>query len=231
MRRWPMAFYSGLQARRLKRFERWICRTVDGVLSVSAADQRLLDRYGGASTFVVPNGVFVDDYLPAAAPHREPKSAGFHWQNGLSPKCGCDGMVQRQGAAASAAAAVSRQLSLSLWGAVRIDASRPWPRRRTFRSLAMSIRRCRICIGRPWSTVPLRMGSGTRLKILEAMAAGCAVVSSSVGAAGLHDDIWQAIEIADGEVDFAQAVLSLLEDERSAAGLGAAGQATSPRAL
>ena len=49
---------------------------------------------------------------------------------------------------------------------------------------------------------PLRMGSGTRLKILEAMAAGCAVVATSAAVAGLDDEARDALVIADSEADF-----------------------------
>ena len=64
--------------------------------------------------------------------------------------------------------------------------------------------------------VPLRMGSGTRLKILEAMAAGCAVVSTLVGASGLHHEVRQAMLIVDDATAFSQAVITLLEDPETA---------------
>ena len=67
----------------------------------------------------------------------------------------------------------------------------------------------------------LRMGSGTRLKILQAMAAGCAVLSTSIGAAGLNDEVRGALEIADDADDFAQAIAALLWDETRRRALGA----------
>jgi glycosyltransferase involved in cell wall biosynthesis len=54
------------------------------------------------------------------------------------------------------------------------------------------------------------MGSGTRLKILEAMASGCAIVATSVAAAGLNDDVKSALLLADDAQDFAEAVQHLL---------------------
>ncbi len=76
--------------------------------------------------------------------------------------------------------------------------------------------------------VPLRVGGGTRLKIYEAMAAGRAVVSTSVGAEGLEVHHGQDIVLADDPVAFAGAVTLLLQDvglrrryERAAATLAA----------
>lgn len=60
--------------------------------------------------------------------------------------------------------------------------------------------------------VPLRIGGGTRLKIYEAMAAGKAVVSTTVGAEGLDVHNEQDILLADSAVDFAERVIDLLRD-------------------
>src|SRR5439155_598375 len=59
--------------------------------------------------------------------------------------------------------------------------------------------------------VPLRVGGGTRLKILEAWAMGKAVVSTAVGCEGLaaHED--RNILIRDDPEDFAQAVRAVLQ--------------------
>lgn len=62
--------------------------------------------------------------------------------------------------------------------------------------------------------VPLRIGGGSRLKILEALAMGRAVVSTIVGAEGLdvvHD---QHVMLADDPTSFAQAVLQLLSNSK-----------------
>lgn len=60
--------------------------------------------------------------------------------------------------------------------------------------------------------VPLRVGGGTRLKILEAMALGTPVVSTSKGAEGLDVTAGQDILIADEPHAFVNAVLRLLDD-------------------
>jgi glycosyltransferase involved in cell wall biosynthesis len=56
--------------------------------------------------------------------------------------------------------------------------------------------------------VPLLSGSGTRIKILEAWAAGTAVVSTSLGAEGLPP----SLRIADGADNFERAIVELLND-------------------
>jgi polysaccharide biosynthesis protein PslH len=60
--------------------------------------------------------------------------------------------------------------------------------------------------------VPLRFGSGTRIKILEACAAGKPVVSTTVGAEGLGLESDKEIVVADDPADFARAVITLLGD-------------------
>lgn len=62
------------------------------------------------------------------------------------------------------------------------------------------------------AVVPLRSGGGTRLKILEAMAAGTPVVSTSVGCEGLDVTDGLDILIADDAAAFAMAVQRLLDD-------------------
>jgi polysaccharide biosynthesis protein PslH len=62
------------------------------------------------------------------------------------------------------------------------------------------------------AVVPIRFGSGTRLKILEAMAAGVPVVSTSIGAEGLDVRDNHNLLLADSPADFADAVLKLLLD-------------------
>jgi glycosyltransferase involved in cell wall biosynthesis len=60
--------------------------------------------------------------------------------------------------------------------------------------------------------VPLRLGGGTRLKIVEAMAMGLPVLSTSVGAEGLSAQSGEDILIADDPVSFSESVLRLLTD-------------------
>jgi glycosyltransferase involved in cell wall biosynthesis len=60
--------------------------------------------------------------------------------------------------------------------------------------------------------VPLRNGGGTRLKILEAMAAGIPVVSTSIGAEGLDVTDGGSIVLADRPEHFADEVIRLLRD-------------------
>jgi glycosyltransferase involved in cell wall biosynthesis len=77
----------------------------------------------------------------------------------------------------------------------------------------------KVCIA------PLLSGSGTRFKILEAWAAGRAVVSTTLGAEGLGARDGEHLLLADDPDDFADAVLRLWSDASLRARLGDAGRA------
>jgi glycosyltransferase involved in cell wall biosynthesis len=70
--------------------------------------------------------------------------------------------------------------------------------------------------------VPLRIGSGTRLKIFEAMAMGKAVVSTTIGAEGLPVRHGTDLLLADSPDDFARSVVNLLQDSAARQKLGRA---------
>jgi glycosyltransferase involved in cell wall biosynthesis len=71
--------------------------------------------------------------------------------------------------------------------------------------------------------VPIRSGSGTRIKILEAWAAGTPVVSTTLGAEGLPSD---AIALADSPESFAAKVSTLIASEPERERLANAGRET-----
>lgn len=79
------------------------------------------------------------------------------------------------------------------------------------------------------SVTPLRLGSGTRLKILESLAAGCPMVSTTIGAEGLDLVSGRDLLLADTPEHFAGAVVRLLEDRDYARALAAHGRATVSR--
>ncbi|HEV3332896.1 MAG TPA: glycosyltransferase [Bryobacteraceae bacterium] len=78
--------------------------------------------------------------------------------------------------------------------------------------------RCKIAV------VPVLAASGTRLKILEAWAAGLPVVSTTLGAEGLPVVDGQQILLADSALKFTEATARLLENEGLRASLGRAGR-------
>ena len=78
---------------------------------------------------------------------------------------------------------------------------------------------------RPWLThatamvVPLRIGGGTRLKIAEAMAMDCPVVSTTIGAEGLGLEHGGELLLADDTRAMVEACLGLVEDPAAAAAM------------
>ena len=73
--------------------------------------------------------------------------------------------------------------------------------------------------------VPLHVGSGIRIKILEAMAMGMAVVTTSVGGEGIAATPGVHFLVADTAEEFAAAIGSLLGDADRTAAIGRAARA------
>jgi glycosyltransferase involved in cell wall biosynthesis len=72
---------------------------------------------------------------------------------------------------------------------------------------------------------PLRVGSGTRLKVLEGLSTAKPVVSTTLGAEGLDVTDGEHLLLADDPAEMADAILRVIADEALAARLGAAGRA------
>jgi len=94
----------------------------------------------------------------------------------------------------------------------RIDLAGPVP------DAATELARAKVAI------VPLLAGSGTRIKILEAWAAGVPVVSTPIGAEGLPALDGEHLLLADSAAGFARAVSSLLANEMLRDEIGLAGR-------
>lgn len=75
------------------------------------------------------------------------------------------------------------------------------------------------------AVVPVRVGSGSRLKALEALAAGRPVVGTSIGLEGLGLRAGEQALVADDAPAFAAAVVRLVRDDGAASALAGAGRA------
>lgn len=73
--------------------------------------------------------------------------------------------------------------------------------------------------------VPLRVGGGTRLKVLDAMASGKAIVSTSIGCEGLDVVPGEHLRVADTAEEFARVTVGLLGDAEARRRLGAGARA------
>ena len=76
--------------------------------------------------------------------------------------------------------------------------------------------------GKQINVVPLRSGSGIRVKIIEAMAAGKAVVTTCVGAQGIEYTDGENLLIADTPEQFARQIKRLVDDQDYCANVGEA---------
>ena len=80
-------------------------------------------------------------------------------------------------------------------------------------------------MARAWAeVVPLRKGGGTRLKVLEALALGTPIVSTSKGVEGLALENNRHVLVADTPAEFAAATARLLSQPALRAKLAEAGR-------
>jgi polysaccharide biosynthesis protein PslH len=223
--RWPWAAYSAIQARRLRRFEAAVCQRADAVTCVSSEDAAALRRLvPRLQPDVVANGLNLALYLdyqpePAAS---APQQLVFTGKMDYRPNLD---------AALWFAAEVMPLVRAAVPNAefVIVGQQAPPRLRKLHGQFGISVTG-RVEDTRPFIggaaiyVAPLRMGGGTRFKLLEAMALARPVVTTALGAEGFSVQHGREVLIADRPDDFAQSVVSLLQDPARAAALGIAGQ-------
>lgn len=225
-RRWLAAGYSAVQAGRLARFERETLRAVDGVVAVSAEDAATLRALVGADLRVVvaANGLFLSEYAEVAGEAgMGPAGVVFTGKMDYRPNVDavvwfCEAIWPRVRAAIPEARFYI--VGQSPTAVVRALGSRPGV---VVTGAVADVKP--YIAGAAVYVAPLRMGGGTRFKLLEAMALGRAVVSTRIGAEGFAVMDGRELRLADGAGDFAGAVVDVLRDADQRAGLGERGRA------
>jgi glycosyltransferase involved in cell wall biosynthesis len=176
---------------------------------VSEVEKKLLEDFVPQcrNVHVIPNGIQTADYTDF--PHPTPQPDTLIFTGSLSYSANLDGMhwfltevypkvLMQNPAVKLIITGQSSNVSLPPVGNV---------------TLTGHVEDIRPLIASAWiSLAPIRIGGGTRLKILEAMALGTPVVATGKGAEGLQVKDGEHLLLADTPDQFSEAVNRLLQD-------------------
>jgi len=215
--------YNWLEYLKARRYEERSWRRFDACAVTSEREEAIIrDRIPGALTTTVSNGVDLDYFRPSAMPpnpdslvftgllsYRPNEEAVRFFVRKVFP------IIRRARPSAIFTAVgyanpsfmdeLAREPSVILTG--RVPDIRPY------------LERAQVVV------VPLRSGGGTRLKVVEALAAGKGVASTSLGCEGIAVEAGRHLLIGDSAEALAAATLQLLADPGLASSLGRAGRA------
>ncbi len=203
--------YLGIQWPKLRSFERSAMDKFDGCVVVSETDKQLLREMGiNNKLFVVPNGTDTEFFKPRGKAkiensvlwighmdvHTNKDAVLYFWREiyPLLRKRYPQVQMTFVGTAPPKEIADAAKEDAQIKATGFVEDIRPY----VDESAVM--------------VVPIRIGSGTRLKILDAMAMGKAIVSTSVGCEGLNVTHGKNILIADDPEEFTNRTIGLLKN-------------------
>jgi len=216
-----LRLYLQSQAKKMARYERRLMQKYDYVIAVSEEDASTFrDGYQAKQIAVVPNGVDTEYLQPSTEPVEEDSvifSAALDyapnddaakyflreiWPKILQQHPPTRFLIVGKNPSRSllSLAASCPQVEVTGW----VEDMRPY------------LARAGVVV------VPLRMGGGTRIKILEALAMGKPIVSTTIGAENLGGIAEQHFLLADTPSAFAEKTALLLKNPTTGRGLGQA---------
>jgi glycosyltransferase involved in cell wall biosynthesis len=219
---WLRPAYLRVQARLQEEEERTWSPRVDLNVMVSDEDAKLLARIAPAARLIVaPNGVDLDEFRPEAGDER-----GIVFVGGTSWRPNLDALEYFCQAILPQLRAAGAELPIRWVGSASSEEQRHYRSRYgvELTGYVEDVRpyiRDSIC-----NIVPLRVGGGTRLKILNAWAMGKAVVSTRIGCEGLAAVDGENALVRDEPAAFAGAILELTRDAGLRRRLGLSGRRT-----
>jgi sugar transferase (PEP-CTERM/EpsH1 system associated) len=213
--------YNALEYVKFRREERRCWQRVDACLFTSERECELVRRrLPHQAIAVAPNGVDIDDFRPQEVAI-DPDSLVFTGLISYRPNT--DAILYFAREVLPRILEVRPQAVFTVVGLG--DAEEVYRLAGSHIVVTGSVPDVRPYVARAAAfVVPLRMGSGTRLKVLEGLAMGKPMVSTSLGCEGISVRDGEHLKIADNPAVFAQATLQLMEDASLAAQLGRAGR-------
>ncbi len=207
---------------KFRRYERWLFHQFELCLLVSARDMRAIQEYAPLEpdhVGLVPNGVD-PEYFHPVGPAASNNSLVFSGSVNYGPNYDAVDYFLHE-----ILPIVRREIPdvrLRVTGSTHdgLLAQLPADTNVTFTGYVADVRP--VIADSTACVVPLRHGAGTRLKVLEAMALGTPVISTSKGAEGLEVEPGRHLLIADRPDDFAAETVRLLHDGDLRAALASA---------
>ena len=205
----------------LKYYETLFCQKADQVVCVSSSDAQLLSHLAPKRPIdVLPNSIDTEYFTPSPTPVSQ---SGLLFTGTLNYQPNQEGLswfVEK------VLPILKRRLSPGLFPKIRVAGAKP------SRAFADFLRQSGLeVIENPSSMlpylheaeiviVPLLNGSGTRLKIMEAFAAGKCVVSTPIGAEGLALTHGEGIGLASSPEEFAEEIIRIQNNPALRVALG-----------
>lgn len=209
-------WYAGVQYRRLLAYEQEAVQRVDVVAAISARDEAKLRALAPAMhSRVVPAGVNFKSFVVR---HHQQRNTVLFWAS-------YDWLANRDSYDFFSGEVIPRLVRLlpevRVLVAGKMTEKLPPRKRLPNMEVAGFVTDPNTLSTRAnVAVIPLRIGGGVRIKLLELMAMGMAVVSTSVGAEGVDVTSGKNILIADDPDAFAEAVVSLLQSPAESERLG-----------
>lgn len=210
-----------LQAAKMERFERAALSAATAVTGVSAADASQAKAWGAKHSSVVDNGVDLERFSPQGEGdgHRAVFVGALDWFPNV------DAVQYFAEAILPELQRVAPGITTKIIGRKSPESLKKFLEGRTGMEFAGEVPDTRPHLTEAGVViVPLRIGGGSRLKILEALAMSKAVVSTTIGAEGLAVTSGKNILLADTPREFASAMEELASSPRLRKELGAAGR-------
>lgn len=209
------------ESRKLADYERTVAPRYDANLMMSFDDARLLEqRAPGVTTAVVPNGVDTEYFTPGPIDEQQPAVVYTGGMNMLANRDAVLHFIEAIWPRVTAAVPAVRFFAVGQDPPAELqEAARRDPRivvTGKVPDIRPFVRQSAVYI------VPIRVGGGTRLKVLDAMASGKALVSTSIGCEGIGVRPGEHLAVADDPTAFADATIALLRDPARRADLGRA---------
>ncbi len=220
-RSWVERTGSRREYRTMREAEKKYARLADHVVTVSERNREFFAQYAPPGRVsVVSTGVDLDYFHPtpeAELPDRVVFTGSYNWPpNRDAAEWYCDEILPliRAQVPGIESWIVGKSPPASLLR--RAEAGPAFHVTGRVEDVREYLRPCPVYV------VPMRGGSGTRLKVFEAMASGKAIVSTPMGAEGLPVVHERDILLADSPAEFARQVVRVLKDEGLRRRLGSA---------
>lgn len=214
-----------LDVLKLKYWEVFFWKKATRLFTVSPDDKKIMEKLiPGTTVGVIPNGVDVSYYTEKKARKLTPPRVmygvtNFEWMQNIEAVNTLINDVWPK--------IHTSYMDAKLWIVGRLipESIKNLSKQNSDIEVTESIPEARDAyLGASVMVTPIKGSGGTRLKILEAMAAGLPVVSTTIGVSGLNLKDGKEVLVSDTSEGLALATLKLLKDEKLRGKIGRAGQ-------